>query len=194
MDTVMNSVRHFHVPGEAARREYAVYLIVARHRLLKCVRVRIYVGKTGDIREGCNPLISRAGNHLSFNTIHSQSRNHLGNPEEYDFDFFFTTFGNYVPPSQSREGIELVNEMERQLNHLAQKELGEIVNPLKLNGYVLKSKRETRVLLAKPERMDQLQELVARVKSFIHATPQPMVPNICSGKDLDCAVNQMNCQ
>ena len=111
-------VHHFHIPGDATRREYAVYLIVACHRTTKAVR--IYVGKTGDNREGCNPIISRAGNHLSFNPIHSQSRNQLGNPEEYDFEFFFTAFGPYVPPSESRGGIDLVNEMERQLNLLAQ--------------------------------------------------------------------------
>lgn len=161
-------VRHFHVPGEAARREYAVYLIAARHRTTKSWR--FYVGKTGDNREGCNPLISRAGNHLSFNPVHSQSRNHLGNPEEYDFEFFFTTFGPYVPPSESREGIELVNEMERQLNQLAQEELGEIVNPQKFTGYVSKTNREKRKLLVTPERLIQLRQLVSTVKEFQKAS------------------------
>lgn len=164
-------VFHFHVPGEAVRREYAVYLIAARHRVLKAVR--FYVGKTGDNREGCNPIISRAGNHLSFNPIHSQSRNHLGSPEEYDFEFFFTTFGSYVPPSVSREGIELVNEMERQLNLLAQEELGEIVNPLKLTGYVSRAEREKRRLLVTIDRTNQLQQLISAVKAFLKSTSQP---------------------
>jgi len=158
-------VHHFRVPAEAARRDYAVYLIVARHRTTRAIR--IYVGKTGDNREGCNPLISRAGNHLSFNPLHSQSRNHLINPEEFDFDFFFTTFGPYVRPSESRSGIDLVNEMERQLNALAQKELGEIVNPLKGSSFVSKAKRDARSLLVTSERTAQLDELVAQVREFI---------------------------
>ena len=163
-------IGHFYVPGEAAQREYAVYLIVARHRSSK--DTRIYVGKTGDNREGCNPLISRAGNHLSFNPIHSQSRNYLGSPEEFDFDFFFTTFGPYVRASESRSGINLVNEMERQLNALAQKELGKIVNPLKMSGFVSKVKRQTRSRLVTPERTAQLEELVARVKEFVRTAAE----------------------
>ncbi len=167
----MANVFRFHIPGEAAQREYAVYLIAARHRISKALR--FYVGKTGDNREGCNPIISRAGNHLSFNPIHSQSRNHLESPEEYDFEFFFTTFGPYMPPSVSRDGIELVNEMERQLNLLAQKELGEIVNPLRLTGYVSKSEREKRSLLVTDDRMTQLQQLISAVKEFLNSRVQP---------------------
>jgi hypothetical protein len=158
-------VHRFHVPGDATRREYAVYLIVAIHRITKCTR--FYVGKTGDNREGCNPIISRAGNHLSFNPIHSQSRNRLGNPEEYDFEFFFTYFGPYVPPSESRDGIDLVNEMERQLNLLAQKEFREIENPLLMKGYVSKAEREKRRLLFTNARKTQLLHLIAAAKNFL---------------------------
>ena len=57
----------------------------------------IYVGKTGDNRAGCNPVISRAGNHFSFNPLHSQMRNiSPKDPTEYDFDYFTTIFGCYV--------------------------------------------------------------------------------------------------
>jgi hypothetical protein len=165
---------HFHVPGEAARREYAVYLIVARHRTSK--RVSIYVGKTGDNREGCNPVISRAGNHFSFNRIHSQSRNLLGNPEEFDFDFFFTPFGQYVPPSKSRLGIDLVNEMERQLNRLVQDEFAQkksvkIENPLKNSGYISKTEREKRSRFVTPERIAQLQQLLEQVRELLKTAP-----------------------
>ncbi len=158
-------VHHFHVPAEAARREYAVYIIVAAHRISK--KIRLYVGKTGDNREGCNPIISRAGNHLSFNPIHSQSRNRLGDPENYDFDFFFTCFGGYVEPSKSRAGIDLVNEMERQLNVLAQETLGEIENPYKGTAHVSVKQREYRRKLALPQRIKQLQDLVDTVKRHL---------------------------
>jgi hypothetical protein len=128
------SVHWFYVPGEAARREYAVYLIVARHRWRNVVKV--YVGKTGDNREGCNPVISRAGNHLSFNPLHAQSRNHLRDPENYDFDFFFTSFGRYIPPSR------------------------------KLSRHVTLAERRRREALATPARLARLRKLIAAVKQF----------------------------
>src|SRR5687767_14262247 len=103
------SVGHFRIPGEATLREYAVYIMVAQHRTTR--QALLYVGKTGDNRKGCNPVISRAGNHLSLNPIHSQMRNKLPcSPWEYDFDFFFPTFGCYVDPCQKRDGIDLINE------------------------------------------------------------------------------------
>lgn len=161
-------VGHLHVSGEATRREYAVYVMVARHHAAK--RVKLYVGKTGDNREGCNPVISRAGNHLSFNPLQSQSRNRLGNPERFDFDFFFVSFGPYVHPSRSRKGIDLVNEMERRLNVLAQEAFETIMNPLKLTGYVSRAEKKRRCRLATPERMARLKKLIATVRHFIQKT------------------------
>ena len=159
------NVFRLHVPAEATRREYAVYVMVARHRKTKTVK--IYIGKTGDNREGCNPVISRAGNHLSFNPMHAQSRNYLRKPENYDFDFFFTSFGAYVRPSQSRRGIDLVNEMERRMNCLARETFGEIINPLKLSRYISRAEKDRRSRLATPERMARLKELVKTVRRSI---------------------------
>jgi hypothetical protein len=161
------NVGHFQIPGHATRREYAVYVMVARKYGTQ--DVRMYVGKTGDNKEGCNPVISRAGNHFSFNKIHSQMRNKLpGNPGEYDFDFFYTTFGEYVPPDQSRDGIDLVNEMERQLNQLVQAEFcGKLLNPYRAATPLRKWQRDKRLALATDDRLDQLRDLVAKVREHV---------------------------
>ena len=80
--TVMTGgVGHFRIPGEATRREYAVYVMVAQHR--ETGDLYLYVGKTGDNKEGCNPVISRAGNHFSFNKVHSQMRNKFPSHPEH---------------------------------------------------------------------------------------------------------------
>ena len=70
-----------HQQGEATRREYAVYVMVAQHR--ETGDLYLYVGKTGDNKEGCNPVISRAGNHFSFNKVHSQMRNKFPSHPEH---------------------------------------------------------------------------------------------------------------
>jgi len=69
------AIYRFTVPAHSTRREFAVYVVVAR--IPSTCEFFVYVGKTGDNREGCNPVISRAGNHFSYNKIHSQVRNTL---------------------------------------------------------------------------------------------------------------------
>src|SRR5688572_28174137 len=137
------SVGYFRIPGEATRREYAGYVMVARHR--QSSEVLLYVGKTGDNRAGCNPVISRVGNHFSFNKLHSQMRNGLPeHPEEYDFHFFYATFGGYMDPCEKRDGIDLINEMERQLNRIAHETIGPIMNPFKGAGYLKRVTQQAR--------------------------------------------------
>jgi len=165
------SVGHFHIPGDATRREFAVYIMVATHRITR--GRKLYVGKTGDNRDGCNPVISRAGNHLSFNPIHSQMRNCLlpDSPHDYDFDYFYTTFGTYLGSGESRDGIDVINEMERQLNVLARQAFGTILNPLKGTGWLTQTKRTQRASLATQVRLEQLAELVRAVKAFLAVEP-----------------------
>ncbi len=160
-------VGHFHIPGDATRREYAVYIMVATHRATG--RRKLYIGKTGDNRDGCNPVISRAGNHFSFNKLHSQMRNKLkpDRPEDYDFDYFYTTFGEYKDPRESREGIDIINEMERQLNGLAQAAFGAILNPYLAKVKVTRARRHKRLLLATETRLSQLRELIQQVTDFL---------------------------
>jgi hypothetical protein len=51
----------FNLNSQALKREFAVYVVLATEG----DTFDLYVGKTGDNREGCNPLISRCGNHFS---------------------------------------------------------------------------------------------------------------------------------
>ncbi|MFM9959843.1 MAG: hypothetical protein ACKV2Q_01300 [Planctomycetaceae bacterium] len=178
---------HFHIPGDATRREFAVYVMVATHR--QTGEIKFYVGKTGDNRVGCNPVISRAGNHFSFNEIHSQMRNYLApaEPYEFNFDYFYTTFGEYDAQSPSRDAVDLVNEMERQLNRLARMAFSaSLLNPYD-GKHVRKATREQRQSLATESRFDQLSQLIESVVSFIDgrdrhpvAEPERMAESIPS--------------
>jgi hypothetical protein len=161
------SVGHFHIPGEATKRDYAVYIMVATHRVTG--QRKYYVGKTGDNRDGCNPVISRAGNHFSFNTVHSQMRNHLlpDHPQDYDFDYFYATFGPYLIPKESREGIDIVNEMERQLNIMAQEAFGAILNPYQAKTKLTRTKHAQRGTIATDGRLDQLARLIQHAQTFL---------------------------
>jgi hypothetical protein len=160
------TVARLDIPGDATRRDYAVYVMVAVHRTTR--ETKLYVGKTGDNRKGCNPVISRAGNHFSFNKIHSQMRNHLqpNEPSEYDFAYFYTTFGEYVDPSETRERIDIVNEMERRLNTLAQERFGALMNPYS-GKHVSPAKQAVRNQLATHDRLQQLSEVIAAVTTHV---------------------------
>ena len=72
-------------------RKFAVYVVVAKLDS----DTHLYVGKTGDNREGCNPMISRCGNHFSYNEIHSQVRNKIPNHEDRDYTYVFEHFVDY---------------------------------------------------------------------------------------------------
>src|SRR5262249_39385104 len=109
------SVYRFTVPGHSTRREFAVYVVVARR--LGTREFFVYVGKTGDNGDGCNPVISRAGNHFSYNKIHSQVRNKLGEKNvgdcsAFDYDYFYVTFNVYGEVAEhNKASLEVVNEM-----------------------------------------------------------------------------------
>ena len=162
------SVSRLKVPSDAVRREFAVYVMVARSK--RTEKTKLYVGKTGDNREGCNPIVSRAGNHFSFNVKHSQMRNLLRRPEQYDFEFFYTTFGAYTKgEKERRKRVDTINEMERQLNRLVQGTFpsGVLMNPYKGSAHVRKEERQKRKSLATKERMGRLNELVSRVREAL---------------------------
>ncbi len=160
------SVHRFSIPGHATRRDFAIYVAVANRR--DWPEVKLYVGKTGDNRDGCNPVISRAGNHFSFNDIHSQIRNKLrAPPHEFDFEYFYVSFDPYDSGDANRRGkVEIVNEMERQANVLLQRQLPRddrvvLMNPHKNARRLSFKERETRARIASTDRIQVLRELIA---------------------------------
>lgn len=77
------NIFEFEIPGHTTRREWAVYVVIATS---KNENEKIfYVGKVGNNRAGCNPIISRIGNHFSHNKIHSQIRNKIAKTTEYNY-------------------------------------------------------------------------------------------------------------
>lgn len=165
-------VHRFSVPGHTTRREFSIYVVVARHR--ERPEIKLYVGKTGDNRDGCNPVISRAGNHFSHNTIHSQVRNKLGGPtHEFDYEYFYVTFDRYdVQDADRRAKIDVVNEMERRARALVGERVPDdprvtLLNPYKGTGYVSAEQREARKLIASVDRLGLLHELVAEAVGFV---------------------------
>lgn len=129
------------------KREYAVYVVIIR----SAEGIAFYVGKTGDNREGCNPLISRCGNHFSYNKIHSQVRNYVDDHENCEYTYVFEHFGEY-DLSQHSARIDHINEMERWLNQEIQElvqgdERYSILNPYLGTGFVRKEERVKRAAL-----------------------------------------------
>ena len=128
------TVFSFEVNSEALKRNFSVYMVWARNAGSN----KIYIGKTGDNRSGCNPIISRCGNHFSYNKIHSQPRNKIKNHENYTYKYYFVHFDRYISNFDNRESINKINEMERWLNKKMQGVLEKnpalkitILNPLK---------------------------------------------------------------
>jgi hypothetical protein len=165
-------IYRFSIPGHATRREFAIYIVVAKRRDVP--EIRLYVGKTGDNRDGCNPVISRAGNHFSFNEIHSQVRNKLGAPpHEFDFEYFYVSFHAYdVADADRRNKIDVVNEMERHANILLQQQLTRddrvlLMNPHKNASRLSPGERNARAQLASAERMEIIRELTNAATQYV---------------------------
>jgi hypothetical protein len=106
----------FEIPGHVTRQEWAVYVVIISDKTTKRL---FYIGKTGDNREGCNPIISRIGNHLSHNKIHSQLRNKLKDPTKVNYRIAYSTFGKY-DKKKHQLGRDKINQLERELNQLIQ--------------------------------------------------------------------------
>jgi hypothetical protein len=159
-------VFEFEIPYHATRREWAVYVIVAKHRT-ETDKMFFYVGKVGDNRVGCNPLISRIGNHFSHNKIHSQMRNKVKDTTEYNYKVFYSTFGVYNIENHPIDK-DRVNQLERQLNRFVQEKLDN--NELLLNPYIgrgiSKKKEEERKTLLNNQEVLQIESLADKALQY----------------------------
>ena len=166
-------VHRFSIPGHATRRDFSIYAVVARRTAT--AEWYVYVGKTGDNRAGCNPVVSRAGNHFSYNDIHSQVRTKLAPalPHEFDFEYFYVPFHPYSEDDEDRRGkIDSINEMERAANvaiydALPDGEKNRLLNRYSGRGYISKENLIRRLQLRTDQNNAEIASLVAAVISFV---------------------------
>ena len=159
----------FALHKESLKRKFAVYVVVARGS----DDIKLYVGKTGDNRKGCNPLISRCGNHFSYNDIHSQVRNKLDDHESRDYIYVFDHFDDYAEDETfRRRSVDSINEMERWLNQEIQKRCKNwtnitLLNPLSGIYYVKKDELEKRATFRTAENEKKIYALLEEVENQI---------------------------
>ncbi|HMI79003.1 MAG TPA: hypothetical protein VK484_09415 [Ferruginibacter sp.] len=153
----------FSIPGFVSQRQWCVYIIVGTHQVTRYRNV--YVGKVGDNRDGCNSIITRIGNHLSHNKVHSQLRNKIGNTADFDYKVHFATFGEYV--ESNKEFKDKINHLERQLNIIVQSKITGLIdikleNPYKGKGYLSVFERQYRQTLVNQSEIDILTDMAGK--------------------------------
>ena len=84
-------IKSLKITGESTKRLWKVYLFIATPKDKNEI-IKLYVGKVGNNRDGCTPVISGIGNHFSYNKIHSQIRNIIKKTAEYDYEYFYCHF------------------------------------------------------------------------------------------------------
>lgn len=155
----------FKLNSASLLRRFAVYVVIAYGNK----DTRLYVGKTGDNREGCNPVISRCGNHFSYNKIHSQIRNKLEDHESREYTYVFDHFGEYHKDKVKRQSsIDEINEMERWLNQEINESIEKLnkcilVNPFAAKGFVSKKEQDKRNSFRTAENDRKISGIVAEV-------------------------------
>jgi hypothetical protein len=137
----------FYIPGFSTQREWSVYIAVLIHVDPKIKEKKIYVGKVGDNSNGCNPIITRIGNHLSLYADHSQLRNKISDTTDYNYHVYFATFGLYT--GKNKDKLDKVNQLERELNVLIQSKIKNkldyvMLNPFFGKYYIKPAEREKR--------------------------------------------------
>ena len=155
----------FKISGHSTKRNWAVYLFVATP-INKKQKKLLYVGKVGDNRAGCNPVISRVGNHFSYNKIHSQIRNAIPETENYNYEYYYCQFEKYEIEKDLRDSRrEKINELERELNRIVQKRMDDklykMINPYQGN-YVSKEEKNRRTQLITDQERNILEKLTTQ--------------------------------
>jgi hypothetical protein len=159
----------FEINAHALKRHFSVYVVVAQGD----GQSLLYIGKTGDNREGCNPLISRCGNHFSYNEIHSQVRNKIPAHEQWKYTYVFDHFDEYCEEiDERRSRIDRINEMERWLNTMVQEAvLGyknvKVLNPYFARGYHDMQEKSKRSSFRTAESKQKLDSIVETMKSIL---------------------------
>ena len=157
----------FHLNKEALKRKFAVYVVIARNG----DDTKLYVGKTGDNREGCNPVISRCGNHFSYNRIHSQLRNKLPDHEARDYTYVFEHFDDYHDDlARRRTAIDRINEIERWVNTriatlLRDRPSCTLLNPYTGRGHVRAPQQQLRDAFRTQETTQKIDALINAVEN-----------------------------
>jgi hypothetical protein len=156
----------FKVNQESLKQSFAVYVVLAKGQK----DTKIYVGKTGDNRDGCNPVISRCGNHFSYNDGHSQVRKNIPNHEDREYTYIFDHFDEYHKDlKKRRQAIDRINEMERWLNVEVQNVIGstksyELLNRFKGSAYVTLPERQKRLTFRTNEAKQKISGIIAEMK------------------------------
>lgn len=156
----------FTLNKESIKRRLAVYVVVAKGR----IDTKLYVGKTGDNNDGCNPVISRCGNHFSYNSAHSQIRNEIPDHESHDYTYVFEHFYGYPDDAKERRlRIDKINEMERRVNQRVQKLIEgkkglTLLNPFEAAGYVTGADRAKRKKYHTPSTEKKVDSIIAAVR------------------------------
>jgi len=161
----------FKINSASLKREFAVYVVIACQP--KKRKIQLYVGKTGDNREGCNPMISRCGNHFSYNKVHSQVRNKILNHEKCEYSYVFDHFSPYSENIKQRKiQIDQINEMERWLRQEIELVAGkfkncQMENPFKGSAFVKKEERGRRAAFRTRNNETKIREIVEDVSAIL---------------------------
>src|SRR6185437_14958462 len=157
---------------ESLKRQFAVYVVVGKGK----ADTKVYVGKVGDNRDGCNPIISRCGNHFSYNKLHSQMRNKLSDHEQREYTCIFDHFDDYHSDASARRAArEKIDEMERWLREEINTALTaapkcELLNPPSTGKYISKANRQKRASFRTSAAQKKIMGVVADVKREIGLT------------------------
>lgn len=114
-------------------------------------------------------MISRCGNHFSYNAIHSQVRNKLDDHEAREYIYIFDHFDDYHEESAARRAsIDRINEMERWLNEELQAAFSsrkgvELLNAHRGSGYRSATEKAKRKAFRTPACGKKIRGIVAAV-------------------------------